>query len=323
MFNVGIVGAGKIAQKMADTLGGMHDAHAYAIGSRSMDKAKVFAKEHHVEHAYGSYEQLLEDKAVDLVYIATPHSHHFEHIHLCLDYGKPVLCEKAFTVNAQQAREVIKKADSKNLLLAEAIWTRYLPMRTIIDETIASGAIGAVHSLTANLGHLVSHIPRLRDPSLAGGALLDMGVYLLNFALMCFGNDIDSIISTGQLSDLGVDLQNAITLTYKDGRIAQLHSSQIGLTDRRGMLYGSEGFLEVVNINNPEKIIIYNTDYSVREEIVRPEQITGFEYQVRSCMNALREGKNECPEQPHSEIIRVMEIMDTIRSQLCMKYPME
>ena len=233
------------------------------------------------------------------------------------------MCEKAFTINARQAHAVLKKARDKNILLAEAIWTRYLPMRKIIDQTIASGTIGSVHSLSANLGHLVSHIPRLYDPSLAGGALLDMGVYPLNFALMCFGNDIDSIISTVQLSDLGVDLQNAVTLTYTDGRIAQLHSSQIGLTDRRGMLFGSEGFLEVVNINNPEKIIIYNTDYTVQEEIQRPAQITGFEYQVRSCMKAIGEGKTECPEQPHSEINRVMEIMDAIRAQWGMRYPME
>jgi predicted dehydrogenase len=323
MFNVGIMGAGKIAQKMAATLNDMDDAHAYAIASRDVERAQGFAGEHRIEKAYGSYERMLEDAAVDLVYIATPHSHHFEHIHLCLEYGKPVLCEKAFTINARQAHDVIAEAKDKKLLLAEAIWTRYLPMRKIIDQTIASGAIGSVHSLTANLGHLVSHIPRLYDPSLAGGSLLDMGVYPLNFALMCFGNDIDSIISTAELSDLGVDLQNAVMLMYTDGRIAQLHSSQIGLTDRRGMLYGSEGFLEVVNINNPEKIIIYNTDYTVREEIERPAQITGFEYQVRSCMKAIEEGVIECPEQPHGEIIRVMEIMDAIRTQWGMRYPME
>jgi predicted dehydrogenase len=301
----------------------MDKFHAYAIASRNLERARKFADTYRVGKIYGSYEQLLEDESVDLVYIATPHSHHYEHIHLCLDHNKPVLCEKAFTVNASQAKEVIGKAQDKHLLLAEAIWTRYLPMRQIINDTISSGIIGKPHSLTANLGHLVSHIPRLYDPALAGGALLDMGVYTVNFALMCFGDAILDINSTAQLSKLGVDLQNSITLTFKDDKLALLHSSQVGLTDRRGMIYGSKGFLEVVNINNPERVILYDTSYNIIKEIARPEQITGFEYQVQSCMKAIKENRVECPEQPHSEIIRVMELLDAVRAQWGMRYPME
>ena len=204
-MNVGILGAGNIAGKMACTLNGMKDATAYAVASRDLKRAQSFAKEYQMEKAYGSYEEMLADDKVDLVYVATPHSHHLEHGKLCISYGKPVLCEKAFTANAAQARELLDYAKEKGVFITEAIWTRYMPSRKIITDILESGELGDIHMLSANLGYSISHKERLVKPELAGGALLDVGIYPLNFASMFLGNDIVNITSACVKHETGVD----------------------------------------------------------------------------------------------------------------------
>jgi len=322
-MNIGIIGAGSIAKKMARTVNQMEDATLYAIASRSQVKAQEFADEFTIPHAYGSYEQLVADESIDLIYIATPHSHHYEHMKLALEHSKPVLCEKAFTVNATQAKEILAISKEKHVLVAEAIWTRYLPTRKMIDDLIESHIIGEVKSVTANLGYVINHVPRLAQPELAGGALLDVGVYTINFAMMVLGNEYQKISSDATFTDTGVDAQNSITLSYPDMVTAILHSSQLAHTDRRGMIFGTKGYIELENINNPEIIRVFGRDYKLFKELKQPPQITGFEYQVRACINSLKEGSIECKEHPHSEIIKVMETMDTIRDQWNMKYPFE
>ncbi len=322
-MRVGIIGAGHIARKMALTLNQMERAEAYAVGSRSLEKAKEFAQEFKMGAYYGSYEALVGDPKVDLIYVATPHSHHYAHIKLALEAGKPVLCEKAFTVNAQLAKEVIALAEEKNLFLGEAIWTRYVPMRFLLDEVINSSIIGKVYSVTANLGYMISHVERLAEPALAGGALLDVGVYPINFALMVLKGEIEKITSTATFTKTGVDAQNSITLTFKGGEMAVLHSSQMGPTDRRGMVYGDKGYIEVVNINNPELIRVFDLDHKLLKEIAQPPQITGFEYQVEAAIEAIKNGRSEPSQMPHSEIIREMEIMDGLRGEWGLRYPME
>ena len=183
-MKVGIIGAGRIAANMAKTLNGMDDAVAYAIAARNLDRAQKFAKEWGFEKAYGSYEELVNDPEVELIYIATPHPFHIEHAKLCITHGKPVLCEKPFTVNAAGAKEVFDLAKEKEVFITEAIWTRYLPSRKIIDDIIASGEIGELKGISANLGYDMRTKERLINPELAGGALLDVGIYPLNFASM-------------------------------------------------------------------------------------------------------------------------------------------
>ncbi len=322
-MNVGIIGAGGIARKMAETLNGMDQARAYAIGSRSLEKAQAFAKEFDMVKAYGSYEELVGDDDIGLIYVASPHSHHAEHIRLALEHGKHVLCEKAFTVNERQAEELIFLAREKNLLLAEAIWTRYMPMRKMLNETIASGVIGEVRSLSANLGYVIDSVRRLQDPHLAGGALLDVGVYTINFMLMVLGSGFTSFDTSVVFTGSGVDGQSTTTFIYPGNVLAFLHSTQHALTDRRGMIFGTGGFIEVTNINNPESIRVYDLEYNLIQELLQPEQITGFEYQVEACIEAIGEGKTECSLMPHSEILKVMRIMDTIRSRWGLSYPME
>ena len=167
-MNVGILGAGNIAGVMANTIAKMDGVHVQAIASRDEEKAKKFAEEFQIAEWYGTYEELLQQENIELVYIATPHSHHAEHMKLCIAYKKPILCEKAFTATAAQAREVLEYAKEQKVFVAEAIWTRYMPSRNIIKETMESGIIGEIHSLTANLGYSIDHVERMQEPALAG-----------------------------------------------------------------------------------------------------------------------------------------------------------
>ena len=163
-MKVGILGAGRIAATMARTLNGMKEAEAYAVASRSLEKAEAFARANHVEKAYGSYEELVKDEEVELDYIATPHSEHYENARLCIRHKKPVLCEKAFTANAKQAKELLDYAKKEKVFITEAMWVRYLPMLQTIRAELADGAIGTPTMLTANLGYLISEVPRLQRP---------------------------------------------------------------------------------------------------------------------------------------------------------------
>lgn len=322
-MNVGILGAGSIAHMMALTLNRMEGVNAYAIASRSLEKARAFAQEEHVEKAYGSYEEMLKDEKVDLVYIATPHSHHLEHAKLSISYGKPVLCEKAFTANAKQARELLDYAKEKHVFITEAIWTRYMPSRKIITEILESGELGELKMLSANLGYELSGIERLISPELAGGALLDVGVYPINFASMFFGNDIEKITSTCVKMESGVDAEEAMVFTYKDGRIATLHAGMMAATEQYGIIYGTKGYLIAYNINNINKIEVFTKDRKLVRTIEVPKQITGYEYEVEACMRALEAGQFECEEMPHSETIKIMEQMDALRKDWGVQYPFE
>ena len=323
MLKVGILGAGGIACAMAKTISQMPSACCFAVASRDMEKARKFAEKWGIKKAYGSYEEMLSDPGVDLVYVATPHSHHYPHVRLCLEHGKHVLCEKAFTVNAAQARELFRIAKDKRLLLTEAMWTRYLPMRGTINEVLRSGIVGKPWLLTANLGYMISDVERLKEPSLAGGALLDVGVYPLNFAAMVFGNDPVSIQGSAVLSDKGVDRQDSITLRYADGRMAVLNATMMGMSDRRGVIDCDNGMLEIVNINCPQELRVYNRERVLIASYRAPKCITGYEYEVEACIRALDAGGIECPLMPHAETVRMMEWMDGLRAQFGVRYPEE
>ena len=329
MTNVAILGCGSIAHTMARTLAGMRDQGEpvclYAAASRDLKRAQEFAEQEGFVKAYGTYEEMAADPNVDLVYIASPHSHHAEHMKLCIEHGKAILCEKSFTANAAQAREVLALAKEKNVLVAEAIWTRYMPSRRIIDDIIDSGAIGEPKMITSNLHYAIDHVRRIREPELAGGALLDVGVYPLNFACMFFGTDFNRIESSVQLMETGVDRQESFSFYYPDGRAAHMHAGTACRSDRQCLISGTKGYLTVDNVNNPLQITVYleSEDFAIPHNMAVPAQLTGYEYQVRACMKALEEGAIECPEMPHSESLRVMEICDHLRMQWGVKYPFE
>ena len=322
-MNIGIIGAGGIAVSMAKTLKGMDNAERYAIASRTPAKAEKFASEHGFEKAYGSYEELVKDDKVDLVYIATPHSEHYDNALLCIENGKAVLCEKAFTINAEQAMKLKKAASEKGVFLTEAIWTRYMPSRRIIDELLQSGIIGRPDTLTADLSYVIHDKKRLTDPALAGGALLDIGIYGINFALMHFGKDIDRIDSSVSMTDTGVDGRESITIHYKDGRIAVLTHSIYSRSDRKAMIHGDKGYMIVENINDPTEANVYDTEDNLIKHIDMPEQITGYEYEVYESLECIREGRTESRSMPLDETVYMMKVMDGIRKDWGLVYPQE
>lgn len=322
-LNVGILGCGAIAATMANTVRKTKGFCMYAAASRNLDKATGFAKRNGVRKAYGSYEELLQDKKVDLVYIATPHSEHFEHAKLCISYGKPCLVEKAFTVNEAQAREVFRLAKEKNVFITEAIWTRYMPFVRTMKEVLASGVIGKPVCLSANLGYAIKGKERMVEPALAGGSLLDLGVYPLNFASMMFGDDLLRVEASCTYTSKHLDEQDNLTLIYKDGRMAALTATMLGTTDRKGTIVGTEGYLVIDNINNFERMTVYDGKYKKIASYKRPRQITGYEYELQACRMALENGWLECPEMTHDETIRMMRICDVIRRQIGVIYPFE
>ena len=323
MLRVGILGAGKIAGIMARTLREMENVQAWAVASRERERAEEFARTYGIERAYGSYEELVEDPAVDLIYVATPHSHHAEHCLLCIEHGKPVLCEKAFTANAAQARQDLARAEERGVFLTEAIWTRYMPSRRMIDDLIGEGALGEVVSLTANLGYPLTHVERIMEPALAGGALLDIGIYPLNFASMVLGDEVEDVTSACVKTSTGVDAQSSIVLRYRDGKMATLHTTVLAATEQYGIIYGTKGYLIAHNINNIDRISLFGPDRSLRREITVPKQITGYEYEVEACRRALETGALECPEMPHAQTLRMMEQMDALRRDWGVRYPFE
>lgn len=322
-LKVGILGAGHIAQKMAITLMGMKEAELYAVAARELSRAEQFADEFHAQKAYGNYEALADDPDIDLIYIATPHSHHFGPARMCLLKGKPVLCEKAFTANAREAEELIRIAQEKQVFLAEAIWTRYMPFSRTIRELTESGIIGKPMMLTASLGYPIAHKERIVRLELCGGALYDLGVYPINFALMTFGNDLEKITSTCMKNEAGVDMQNSITFTYRDGRMAVMQTTAFCASDRQGIISGDKGYLVIDNINNPQQAVVYNTDHQETGRYTCPPQITGFEYQVLEAAEAIRQGAIEPASMPHAETLRVMRMLDSLRQEWGIRFPMD
>lgn len=323
MFKVGIIGAGWIAEKMTEALAPLEDYCVYAIASRSIGKATEFAGMWNIPKAYGSYEDMVKDNDVDLVYIATPHSHHFPHAMLALNAGKPVLVEKAFTANAAEAEELIETARSKGLFITEAIWTRYMPLSHKVKEIMESGIIGKPRVITATLCYMMEFKERILRPDLCGGALLDLGVYALNFARMYFGTDIVRTVSNCHMGPTGIDLQECISLSYADGKMANLQAGTLCLNDRQGIINGTEGYIRVDNINCPEVVEVYR-NYELVERYVKPEDmVNGYEYQVIEARRCIEAGLPESPMMPHQETLDIMKQMDGLRKEWGVVYPMD
>ena len=321
-MRVGIIGAGWIAEKAAITLNGLTDCEAYAIASRTKEKAEAFAEKWKMRKAYGSYSELIADPSMDLVYVATPHSHHYDVTREALLAGKPCLVEKAFMANLRQAKEIVELARERRVFLAEAIWTRYQPVVKMMRELIGS-RIGTPRLVTATLGYSMGDKPRIMRADLCGGALLDLGVYALNFVRMFFDTDIVSITSQCVKSETGMDLTNAMTLVLSDGVLCNLQSSAACVGDNIGVVAGTEGNLIIDNINNPQKITVNGPDRTYIETICVPQQITGYEYQFIACRQALIDGRLEPSEMPLEETLYIMELMDGLRKEWGVKYPMD
>ena len=323
LLRVGIIGTGWIAEKAAITLRGLTVCEAYAVGSRTLERAEAFAKEWGIPKACGSYAELINDPDVDLVYVGTPHSHHYDVTKEALLAGKPCLVEKAFMANYRQAKEIVDIAREKKVFLAEAIWTRYQPVVKMVRDLIDSGRIGTPRLVTATLGYSMGEKPRIMRPDLCGGALLDLGVYALNFVRMFFPADIVSMESQCVKSKTGMDLTNAISIILADGVLCNLQSSAACVGDNIGVIAGTDGNLIIDNINNPQKITVNTHDREFVEDIHVPQQITGYEYQFLACRQALIDGLLEPKEMPLEETLYVMQLMDGLRQKWGVRYPMD
>lgn len=323
-MKIGILATGPMAHQFTDTLVLMKDVvELEAVASRDLNKAENFKNEYGFKKAYGSYEELVKDKDVELIYIATPHNRHAEMMKLCIENHKAVLCEKAFTVNAKEAKEIKELAKKENVFVAEALWPRYMPSRKIINDLVYSGIIGKPDVLEGNLSYVIHEHARIVDPKLAGGALLDIGVYGLSFALQVFGNDIERIESSVQMTDTGVDGRETYTIFYKDGRMAVLSHSIYSRGDRKGIIHGDKGYITVENINNPFNINVYDTNDNLIKHVDIPKQISGYEYEVNECAECLKKGLLEAPSMPLDDSIELMEIYDKLRESWNLKYPFE
>ena len=323
IIKLGIIGAGWIADKMGETLAGLKHPEVipYAISSRSLSKAQAFAERWGFAKAYGSYEEMLADPEVNLVYIATPHSHHFIHSKMAVEAGKAVLCEKAFTANAREAEELISLAESRGVFITEAIWTRYMPLSLKVMELIEGGAIGRPRLIYSSLCYAMENKERILRTDLCGGALLDLGVYCINFARMFFGTDIINQASTCIMGDTGTDMFETITMQYADGKVANLVSSAMARCNREGLIVGDDGYIVIENINCPECAKVYK-DYKLVDTYYPPQgQVTGYEWQVLACKDALEKGLLESPYMPHRETVAIMKQMDGLRAEWGVVYP--
>ncbi len=309
-----ILGAGNIAGRMAATLAVSEDAELWAVASRDEGKARAMAEKYGATKFFGNYESLYADPDTELVYVATPHSFHYEQARMALLAGKHVICEKPMTVNEAQAASLFELAEQRGLLATEAIWTRYLPSAETLRQRLEEGAIGEVTMMEARFGSDCRHIPRMTEPELAGGALLDLGVYCLTLFDMIFGSDTRNIQTTGWLTEKGVDARSVTTLTYHDGRMAVMMTAMDTALGDSLMIYGSRGRIRLRPLYNWQEIVVYTSDGQISECIPRPQQLTGFEYEVSAAAKAIRAGALETEKAPRAATLRIMRQMDQLRA---------
>lgn len=318
----GILSTGVIAKNFAQTVKAMgEEVILHAVASRTMDKANEFADAYGIEKRYDSYQALANDPDVDIVYVATPHSRHYEDMKLLIEAGKPILCEKSFTANAKQAQEIYALAKEKGVFVMEAFWTKLIPLYREIEAWIASGAIGEIRALTAQYGYTTAREARKFDAQLAGGTLLDIGVYAVGFACMMLGYSFDDVQSQLIMNSQKTDATDAILLR-RGSAVAQLTCAIGSYIPLHAAVYGTKGWIDIPEFKNPQKATLH-VDGQEPVVLARPFEINGFEYEIREAMTCLREGKLESSLMTAEQSIAVMRIMDEIRRQNGMRFPFE
>ena len=322
-FKWGILGPGGIARAFAKDLQLLEGHEVAAVGSRTLSNAQEFAKTVGGT-AYGSYEELVADPTVDAIYVATPHPSHKENVITALNAGKPVLCEKPFAVNANEAREMVAAAEKNGVALMEAMWARFLPHYADVREIIASGVLGQILTVQADHGQRLAdrNIPRLVEPSLAGGALLDLGIYPVSFAHMILGNP-EKITASAVLTEKGVDAQTSMIFDYADGAQAILTTTMIEQTPCRAVVAGVNGWLEIDRtFYNPTSMRVVLFDGSVTQY---PHTYTGhgLREQAEVFKQLVQSGKNQSEILTWKDTVDIMGTLDAVRSQIGLRYPFE
>lgn len=320
----GILACGRIAKKFAADLQLVEGAELIAVSSRDKQKAIDFAAQFPAKYTHGSYEELVLNPEVDVIYVASPHAMHHEHTLLCLNHGKAVLCEKAFAINLTQAIEMVELARSKKIFLMEALWTRFLPHYNKVREMIADGMIGEVKGVLANFGFKpVSPVPdRLFNPALGGGALLDIGIYPTFLAQSLLGKP-DKIMASMNTSESGVDEQSSMIFQYKDGKMASLFSSLASNLETDADIFGTNGRIRLTNrFYEPTATIQYYPERvdSRTEVFIQKEAGWGYQHEIIHVNDCLRKGLTESPTHTLTDTLDLMETLDKIREAMGLKY---
>ena len=321
----GILGCGRIARKFATDLRLVGDAELTAIASRNKETLELFAKDFPCKHLHNSYEALAANNEVDVIYIATPHSHHYEHTMLCLNHDKAVLCEKAFAINSRQAIEMIKTAKERKVFLMEALWTKFLPHFKKLRELLQQRTLGDIKSVLVNFGFNTAGNPsqRLFDPLLGGGSLLDIGIYNVFITMSILGKP-DDIEATMTPASTGIDEQIAVLFKYKSGAIAQLFSSFVTNLPTQAEINGSQGCITLTTrFYEPSATIQLSKKLPYEREIVPLDKEAGFgyHYEARHVNECLKKGLIESPVMTHADTLMLMEVLDAIRMKAGIKYP--
>ncbi|WP_020574394.1 Gfo/Idh/MocA family protein [Actinopolymorpha alba] len=319
----GIVATGNIATVFARDLALLADHEVVAVGSRSLERAKTFAEKYDVRRAYGSYTEVADDPDVDVVYVATPHSDHLATARYAIQAGKAVLCEKALTVNAAEARELIALAREKQVFLMEAMWMRCNPLHLRLRELVAAGAIGEPRSVQASLGFLATYDPndRLFAPELAGGALLDVGVYPVSLAHHLLGAP-RSVRATGTLAPTGVDATVGMLLDYDGDAVANLTGSLTGSLPNTASVAGTDGWIDLPrSFHDTHQFTLHRPDGEDPETYAVELLGVGYTYEAMEVARCLRDGLLESPLVSWADSLAVMEVLDAARGQLGVRYP--
>ena len=320
----GVLAPGWIAQQFATALRQGTRQQIVAVGSRNLVRARAFADQHGAPAAYGSYDELVHDPQVDIVYVASPHSEHHRQARLALEAGKPVLVEKAFTRNAAEARDLVDLAKAKGLFLLEGMWSRFLPHYDVVHQAVQNGLIGEITTVFADHGqHLYPDGPdRLSDPDLAGGALLDLGVYPISFADFVLG-PFTSITATGTLTDRGVDRQEAITVANAAGALGVLHASMLAASPCTASICGTDGRIDIDGtFYLPTSVQLHDRDGVMidRHEPSGDLAHQGLRYEAAEAARCLSAGATESSLHPLATTVRTMAAMDEVRRQLGVQF---
>jgi len=327
-YKWGILAPGNIARSFATALNGIENAELYCVASRSKERAQQFANEFNATTVAASYSALINDPHIDVVYIASPHHVHAEQSIACLKAGKAVLCEKPMTVNCLDAQTVIDTAKQENRFYMEAVWTRFLPIYSKIRNWINNDRIGDVQMVQASFGFAVPFDAnsRIYNADLAGGCLLDMGIYPITFAQLILGGSPDKIAALSHIGDTGVDEHTGIVLHFSDGKIATLNSSLKATTSCDAWIFGSKGRIHVPQFWFADKAILYTGNqlpHTVTETASCPHAINGYEYEIYETHRCLEQGLTQSPTLPWRTSLNIMNIMDEVRQQVGLTYPSE
>lgn len=317
----GILATGVIAKNFAETAARMPDIHITAVASRSIDKANAFADAYAIPARHVGVEALASDRSVDIVYVASPHSAHYEEMKLLIAHGKHILCEKSFTTDAKQAAEIYTLAREKGVFVMEAFWTKFIPLYREVERIITSGAIGEIRAVTATYGYVTARQARKFDPQLAGGTLLDIGVYAIGFACMALGYEFDAIHSALVMNPEGTDATDAILLR-RGNAIANLTCAIGANIPTHGAIYGTLGHIDLPDFKNPQRMTLH-VDGQPPVEYDAPFEINGFEYEIREAQSCVLAEKQHSDILTPEQSIAVMRIMDEVRRQNQLRFPFE